>query len=528
MLTALRRKSLLCALVYPILTDVEWIPEIPVPLAVGGSVAVLAAVAGAAWVHDRKKARTIVSLQKELAEQVARGDASAKRTKKDETTINALLVVAQRAAEVDSKLRDDHSFELDGVQKRLGALAADNAGYSKKLKQGGNANAALLVMAQRAAEVDKKLRGDHSAQLDGVQKRLCTLSADNAGLRRKLKQSGNANTALLVLVQRAAEAEEERRVKEDIDSLFTDEEDVDSLRTAKAKVQSLEDSLKNLQSRSAATEQALKTELQGLKTKVDSVKLDSMSKERSADKLAEELYTRISDRDEANRLLTSDVKALRSQVASLEQDKAGSKAALKRAVDGERVAVFDQVSLKTQVQRLTADNQSLTSQVASLTKKVAAAGTAQSTDKSSTDKPSTDGTAKPDDIPTADGDKRSASLQGPTAGSTGKEGAAADSTDIPTADGGSRSANDKGPAAEPAGKQGGAPANKDEDSASVRKQAASKHNDSTRAHELELRITNLAAEYRGPLDIASLDYTELAEMCRGFRADQLDLVVDKA
>ena len=290
MLTALRRKSLLCALVNPILTDVGWIPDIPVSLAVGGSVAVLAAVAGAAWMHDRKKARTILSLQKELAEQRVRSEASQKRiTKQDtafqkqETTINALLVVAQRAAEVDSKLRDDHSSRLDGVQKRLGALAADNAGY-----------------------------------------------------RKKLQKSGNVNTALLVIVQRAAEAEEKQQA----------DADADSLRAAKEKVESLEDSLKNTLSRSAEAEQALKNEIQGLNTVVGSLKLDYAAKQTSTDKLSEELNTRISVCDEANRALTSDVKTLNSRVVSLEQAEADSKANLKRAVDGERKAVFEQASLK--------------------------------------------------------------------------------------------------------------------------------------------------------------------------------------
>ena len=540
----------------------------------GCSVAVLAGAAGAAWINHRSKSRTISSL----------------------------LAKVQTAAEADKKLRENHSIELDGVQKRLGSLEADNAGHKKNHQKSDKAVTALLLMIQRAGQAEEHLRRIHGTEVDGLAQQVDSLQVENAdllatrndALMRKVRvlaedvarleekviasndaqeeaeskyqrevaarevlqedvasltaKEASARASKRLYKQQSKEtAEELRTAKEDLeeksDALDTAENDIEVIRNklnaSQESVHSLEAANQQLEGRvasgrpdkgrilqleeqllleqerakslellnqslsakstalrdalnsSTAREASLTIEKHTLTEQVESMKTDHANSQTSADKQAEELRLKFSELQGSNKLLASDVQALEGKVASLKKENANAKATLKLAVDGENRAIFEQQSLKAQVQQLTKANQMLTDQVASLTNTVAAAGTAQSPDKVSTE--------KPEDIATADGDKRSANAEGPTAEHTTEDGAAAE------------------PAA----------ANKDEDNAAVRKQAASKQTDRARAHQLELRITDKAAEYKGLLDIEPLDYAELGELCRGFRADQLDLVVAK-
>ena len=82
MLTTIKDLSSLCASVSLTLTSVEWMPSIPVSLAVGGSVAL---AAGTMWLNNRSKNKVIGSLRQDLAQQVARGDALQKRLQKKDT-----------------------------------------------------------------------------------------------------------------------------------------------------------------------------------------------------------------------------------------------------------------------------------------------------------------------------------------------------------------------------------------------------------------------------------------------------------
>ena len=139
--------------------------------------------------------------------------------------------------------------------------------------------------------------------------------------------------------------------------------------------------------------------------------------------------------------------------------------------------------------------------------------------------------AEPSNLPATDGDKRPADAPSPThepAEQRGRTEEPAKPSGTPETNGDKRPADVPSPTGEPAVQHGEATPSKAEDSQSVRKQAASKYTESRRITELQLRFIDKANEYTGLINIGPLDYTELGGLCKGFRADQLDLIVAKS
>ena len=538
MLATIKGLSPLCASVRLVLTGVEWMPSIPVSLAVGGSVAL---AAGAMWINNRSKSKVLGSLRQDLAQQVARGDALQKRLQKKDTTITSLLVMVQRAGELDNNLGGASEAELDSLRKRAGAVSTLEE--QVKTLQGKNTttqeskrryqrllndkSSELKAAEEETAEVQASLdqvqkdldnktealdsvendlgiaqnelydsrqagsslkaankslqdqvdslnvfKTQHSEVSDRLQKRVGELEVANQSLTSEakiLKDSSNSsaareqsleseNQSLANMITSLNEAK--TKDSELIDQL---QKRVSELEVARSSVVSDNDRLRRDLVQSTVTERTLEAQVLRLENEVAFKETDNAANQKSAWEQHQELL------DEVNQL--------KGQVTSLEKHKADSAASLKSAIDGENMAIFEKQDLLAQVKRLTAANQSLSSQVAALENNVAAA-------------------AKPQDTPSADDDKPSA--------------------------------DNKGPTAEPTDKQDGAAAEGDVDSPPVRKQAASKHNDKTRAQQLELRFNAKAAEYGGLLEIRPINYLEVAEQCRGFGADKLDLVVAKS
>ncbi|KAL8792058.1 MAG: hypothetical protein Q9195_005313 [Heterodermia aff. obscurata] len=99
----------------------DWVPKIAVPLAVGGS---LALMASAAWAKNQSKNNTILSLQKELSAQAIRAEACKNQTALAQKTITSLIAITQRASELEQKRRNSHKLEVAKVRDAI-KLEAD-------------------------------------------------------------------------------------------------------------------------------------------------------------------------------------------------------------------------------------------------------------------------------------------------------------------------------------------------------------------------------------------------------------------
>ena len=552
MLATIKGLSPLCASVSLVLTSVEWMPSIPVSLAVGGSVAL---AAGAMWINNRSKSKVLGSLRQDLAQQVARGDALQKRLQKKDTTITSLLVMVQRAGELDNNLGGASEAELDSLRKRAGAVSTleeqvktlqgknTTAEESKRRYQRllNDKSSQLKAAEEETAKVQESL-DQVQKDLDNKTEALDSVENDLGIAQNELYDSRQAESSLKAANKSLQDQVDSLNVFKTQHSEVSDrlQKRVGELEVANQSLTSEAKILKDSSNSSAAREQSLESENQSLanmitslneaKTK-DSELIDQLQKRVSELEVARSSV--VSDNDRLRRDLAQatvtertleakvlrlenevafketdnadnqkaaweqhlelldEVNQLKGQVTSLEKHKADSAASLKSAIDGENMAIFENQDLLAQVKQLTAANQSLSSQVAALEKNVAAASAAPGSVNANTD-----GAAKPQDTPSADDDKPSA--------------------------------DNKGPTAEPTDKQDGAAAKEDVDSPPVRKQAASKHNDKTRAQQLELRFNAKAAEYGGLLEIRPINYLEVAEQCRGFGADKLDLVVAKS
>ena len=591
-------------------------------VAVGGSLALLA---GAAWMKSRSKTETILALQMQLSEQVRRGNAFEKRITFNENTITSLLLMVQRASELEQKLRDGHRIKEDGLQRQIGALTAGNVMHMKMHKKNNDTITTLFLIIQRTSEANDKLRRDYKIQVDGITQQLTSLQSENthllatqdgvlivkvadlekevASLKEQLTLRDDKETQLKEQLKVSKDKEvsteaskrlsqeqlkettghlrsanenakklEEKAAKDegrilDLEELLGREKDrvsalvchneklkdklrdaADARQATEAKIGGLEringslasdnEKLKNDLSRAVEAEKAMGAKVGNLEKTNSSLvsrieKLESdltrainaeqamQAKVNLFESRMESMDAKIAEmKASANGIngLTSDVKTLKSQVASLEKDKTESKAALKRAVDAEKKAISERQELKAQNDRLRELNQKVTGELVNLRKTIVAA--AKKTDTPAAPKDSsTEASATPKDSDKAATDA-SAALKDSAKASTETS---RNSTDSPKPD----NDNAEGPTAEPSEKQAGAAASKDGESASVRQQAASKRSGSTRAHHLELRIIQKAADFKGLVDFEPLNYAELAEKCRGFGADDLDLVAVK-
>ena len=552
MLATIKGLSSLCASVSLVLTSVEWMPSIPMSVAVGGSVAL---AAGTMWLNNRSKNKVIdsirddlLSLSQELARQVARGDALEKRLQKKDTTITSLLVMVQRAGVLDNSLGGADRAELDTLRKRVGAVSTleeqvkslqrkDEVAQSSKRRHQQELkekSSQLKTAEEKAATAEESLDqvqktlDDKTEALDKVENGLEIVQNDLYDSQQAVRSLEAANKSLQEQVESLTKFKTEySEVSDRLQKKVGVLEVANQSLTSEAKIH--KDSLNS----SAAREQSLKSENQSLANMIT-----SLNEAKTQDsELINRLQTRVSElevahssvvsqneklkRDldfstdaerrlqnqvaaketenaanqtsawEQHKELLDEVNELKGQVTSLEKHKADSAALLKSAIDGENMAIFEKQDLLAQVKQLTAANQSLSSQVAALENNVAAASAALGSVNANTD-----GAAKPQDTSSADDDKPSA--------------------------------DNKGPTAEPTDKQDEAPAKGDVDNAPVRKQAASKHTDNTRAQQLELRFNAKAVEYGALLIIKPINYAEVAEQCRGFGADKLDLLVAKS